>query len=265
MTPSVYTTICTTIVKSYDIIDMYFLLEPFKEDDVPQAFCELPPPSTVETQSSEEGVDEECSIDGALAQVATGKLWPINHGKDALYFYIINRGDLARVDLNPDNITSWANEWCHHHVYSKVIPKLYITGDSTKSDIRIRIGKRNNIALNGCYSLCSADPDGKSWSKIGVDAVSVDKSKPTMVLGLRKGYSNYNQHIVIHEFGHALGLEHEHQRSIFWSVAKKFIDVGEMRRDERLKNTDINGDYLESLQYGDGSDKYDPDSVMHYW
>ncbi len=87
-----------------------------------------------------------------------------------------------------------------------------------------------------------------------------------MVLGLIKGCDVYNEHIVIHEFGHALGLEHEHQRSIFWSVAKKFIDVDKMRKDKRLKNTNIDTDYLESsLQCGDGSEEYDPDSIMHYW
>ncbi len=122
-----------------------------------------------------------------------------------------------------------------------------------------------------CYSLCSADRDGKSWSKVGVDAVSVDKSKPTMVLGLKKGDNGYNKHIVIHEFGHALGLEHEHQRSIFWSVAEKFVDVGKMKEDlKKLLKKDtkefVESQILESsLQSGDGSENYDPDSVMHYW
>ena len=69
---------------------MYFLLEqkPSKEDelpnDVPKAFCELPS-TTIKTRYSEES-DATC----ARAQVATGKLWPINYGKDVLCFYIIN-------------------------------------------------------------------------------------------------------------------------------------------------------------------------------
>ena len=236
---------------------MHFLLEPkpSKEDellnDVPKAFfCELPP-STVETQYSEE------SVACAHAQVATSKLWPISHGKDVLSFYIINQDVLASVGLNADNIKSWAEKW-NQHPYSTVIPKLRSSGDSN-SDIRIKISKQ--FLPMGCYSFCSADPNGRSRSAVGVDAELVDKSEPTMVLGFIKGRSDYNKHIVIHEFGHALGMEHEHQRSMFWSVAKKFIDVDKMKKDERF-----NGEYLESsLQCGDGSDKYDPDSVMHYW
>ncbi len=234
---------------------MYFLLEPkpSKEDelpnDVPKAFCELPP-TTVKTRYSEE------SDARARAQVATGKLWPINHGKDVLRFYIINPDDLARVGLNASNIKSWAEKW-DQHTDSNVIPKLQPSGHSN-SDIRIKISKQ--LLPMDCYLFCSADPNGASWSAVGVDAELVDKSEPTMVLGFVKGRSDYNEHIAIHEFGHALGMEHEHQRSIFWSVAKKFIDVDKMKKDKR-----INGEYWESLQRGDGSDKYDPDSVMHYW
>ena len=108
-------------------------------------------------------------------------------------------------------------------------------------------------------------PNGRSYSSVGVAAESVDRSKPTMVLGLIKGNHSYNNHIGVHEFGHALGLEHEHQRSKFWSIAQKFIDVDKMRKDSHLKSTDIDGDYLECHQTGEGSAGYDPDSVMHYW
>lgn len=110
-----------------------------------------------------------------------------------------------------------------------------------------------------------AEPKCRSWSKVGTDAVSVDKTKPTMVLGLYNGQTDLNHHLVIHEFGHALGLEHEHQRSNFWSVAREFIDVAKMKKDKRLQNTDINGDYLECQQCGEGSTNYDAKSVMHYW
>ncbi len=106
---------------------------------MPQAFCELPPLSTVETQSS----DEEDSIDGARAQVATDRLWPIKHGKDVLHFHIINPDDLTKVGLNNGNIKSWAEKW-YHNAYSNVIPKLELTGSSTKSDIRIKISKMQN-------------------------------------------------------------------------------------------------------------------------
>ena len=103
--------------------------------------------------------------------------------------------------------------------------------------------------------------NGRSWSKVGTDGVPVDMSKPTMVLRLYKGKTDYNSHVVMHEFGHILGLEHEHQRSVFWKIAKKFLDVEKMRKE--LGNRAV--DYFELKQNGEGSMKYDPDSIMHYW
>ena len=88
-----------------------------------------------------------------------------------------------------------------------------------------------------------------------------------MWLGLMSGNIDYKKHTVIHEFGHALGLEHEHQRSCFWSVASEFLDLDQMRGDPLLKGTDIQRDYLQQ-QTQEGvvhETDYDPDSVMHYW
>ena len=69
---------------------------------------------------------------------------------------------------------------------------------------------------------------------------------------------------VIHEFGHALGLEHEHQRSDFCEVASKFIDIDKMKADDRLKKVDFPKD-MEVLPNAGQCSKYDPKSVMHYW
>jgi len=102
-----------------------------------------------------------------------------------------------------------------------------------------------------------------SWSRVGSDAALVDPDKPTMTLGLEKGNTDYNKHTTIHEFGHALGLEHEHQRSMFWEIAKKFIDIGAMKK--KLSDIVMQRDYLQVKQCGTGSRDYDPDSIMHYW
>ena len=85
-------------------------------------------------------------------------------------------------------------------------------------------------------------------------------AKPTTVLGLVNGNKAYNRHIVMHEFGHVLGLEHEHQRSAFWNVAEKFLDVKKMKEDECVTKA-----FFRVEQFGEGTVDYDPDSIMHYW
>jgi len=123
----------------------------------------------------------------------------------------------------------------------------------------------------------------KPWSKIGADAALVkrarrkEKQEPTMMLRFLHSKSDddlednkeniaYNNHIIIHEFGHALGMEHEHQRSKFWFYAKDFIDLDKMKRGLGMSDKELQKDYGECPAFSteDGSD-YDPESVMHYW
>ena len=94
-----------------------------------------------------------------------------------------------------------------------------------------------------------------------------------MTLNLSGGYpESYLKHLVIHEFGHALGLEHEHQRSDFWDVVKEFIDMKKMKDDHRFKHmkgekAGFGTNYLEKkTPTGECIEsEYDPHSVMHYW
>ena len=105
------------------------------------------------------------------------------------------------------------------------------------------------------------------WSAIGTDAKSEkDKTKPTMNLALNDSGldPDFQKYLVIHEFGLALGLEHEHQRSDFWKVASKFVDIAKMKADPRLKKVKFDVD-MAVLPQGGQRSEYDPDSVMHYW
>ena len=72
----------------------------------------------------------------------------------------------------------------------------------------------------------------------------------------------YLEHLIVHQFGHVLGLEHEHQRSDFWSEIKDYIDMSKMRLD--VGDRFAEWQPKEGLMDG-GAKLYDSGSVMHYW
>lgn len=75
------------------------------------------------------------------------------------------------------------------------------------------------------YSSCSP-VDGNSRSTVGTDAMKTRHSEATTWLDLGRGHDDYKRHLVLHEFGHVLGLGHEHQSPKAWYFIdeKKAID-----------------------------------------
>ena len=99
---------------------------------------------------------------------------------------------------------------------------------------------------------------------VGTDAFTKVRGieKPTMVLNLKGFHPDLQKSLVIHEFGHVLGLEHEHQRPDFWDVVKKHLDKERMLADPRVSESD----WFESKDAGVNMySDYDPLGIMHFW
>ena len=69
----------------------------------------------------------------------------------------------------------------------------------------------------------SFDPTDGAWSYVGTDCESIPQNQATMNLGFQDGGTS------AHEFGHAIGLGHEHQNpegGIQWNEAVVIRDLG---------------------------------------
>lgn len=97
-------------------------------------------------------------------------------------------------------VNQFAPEWCQ---FANL--KFAFTNDS---DAEIRIAFQ--------------DSDG-AWSYIGTDCRDIPLDQPTMNLGWQ------DEGVVLHEFGHAIGLIHEHQNpkgGIKWNKPVVYRDLG---------------------------------------
>lgn len=66
------------------------------------------------------------------------------------------------------------------------------------------------------------DPNDGAWSYLGTDCAEIPANQPTMNLGW------VDQDVILHEFGHALSLAHEHQNpqgGIKWNEATVIADL----------------------------------------
>ena len=70
---------------------------------------------------------------------------------------------------------------------------------------------------------------------------------------------------VVHEFGHVLGLGHEHQHPKYWNDIKKFLDLTVMKNTLKVTVQFFSSQWTNSDPDQSATmSNYDEDSVMHY-
>jgi hypothetical protein len=105
------------------------------------------------------------------------------------------------------------------------------------------------------------DPDDGAWSYVGTDCKSIPVNQPTMNLGFLDGGT------AAHEFGHAIGLAHEHQNpsgGIEWNEAVVISELAKSPNfwDEQTARHNVIRKY--TANQINGTD-FDPDSIMLYF
>lgn len=105
------------------------------------------------------------------------------------------------------------------------------------------------------------DPNDGAWSYVGTDAKSIPQSQATMNLGFLDGGT------AAHEFGHAIGLGHEHQNpegGIEWNDAVVIRDLG--GPPNFWTPDQVRHNVLEKYKVDQflRASRFDPDSIMLY-
>lgn len=133
---------------------------------------------------------------GEEAALLTGKKWA--NGRTLHVRFLGGDANVQR------KIEPYAHEW-EKHANIK-----FVFDNDPNAEIRI-----------------SFDPSSGSWSYLGTDCLSIPRNQPTMNYGWLEPNTSDEEYsrVVIHEFGHALGLIHEHQNpsvDIPWDKEKVY-------------------------------------------
>jgi len=105
------------------------------------------------------------------------------------------------------------------------------------------------------------DPTDGAWSYIGTDCKHIPAGQPTMNLGFLDGGT------AAHEFGHAIGLAHEHQNPAGGIEWKEEVVIHDLSGPPNNWDEDtIRHNVLEKYRIDQiNGTEFDPDSIMLYF
>jgi Astacin (Peptidase family M12A) len=178
----------------------------------------------------------------ARAIIATQSKW-VNG--TVLHYCFFTTGHFAVPKMQADAVRAAFAKW------KEIGIGLDFQEVSQLSEAEVRIG----------YS----EEDGSSASQVGRDVLKAPMTQPTTVYGWDLT-SKYGSGTALHELGHVLGMEHEHQNpfaGIKWHEDAVYRSLGAPPNNWDRETTFHN--ILEKLapQQVQGS-KWDPDSIMEY-
>ena len=144
-------------------------------------------------------------------------------------------------------------------LYYELVNEAMETWNKILSDVYLKL-VHTDIKTKANISVGFIKNDG-NWSYIGND--STYYARFSQSINLDPNLPNFNITIALHEFGHAIGLEHEHQHP---SRYLKF-DEDALANDPDLKDFDYKSQ-MTDVEYGTMDTLvgyYDPESIMHYF
>jgi len=106
-----------------------------------------------------------------------------------------------------------------------------------------------------------------SWSYVGKCQHDVPRNEPTMNFGWLTPSTSDTEYrrVVLHEFGHALGLVHEHQNPksnpIKWNKEAVYQYY---KRTENWDKAQVDKNIFKKYETNSTSSEYDSKSIMHY-
>ncbi len=107
-----------------------------------------------------------------------------------------------------------------------------------------------------------------SWSHIGTDALEIRERENTMNLGwLYEGMADREElrRVVLHEFGHALGLEHEHSSPMLGVDWNRPVVYDYYRNSQGWRQNDVDFNIFRKLEIADVmATPFDDRSIMLY-